>query len=316
MNVIFELIRNGIGLVGPKVGSFSINNLEEFTGVFYDEFSGFHIVEGFNIAESESFLIVSKECLIRNCKFKDCSFNCSECSREIKNSVDEIKFNRDDKILLNQPKFCDFKSNQAHAHGSGSALICTTPSKTTDDVNIDKIENEFFVNSLFEDVGESYVLKSLINSEQEKCELTDFEDKPIEIQDDCATPRFPDSKYRRKLKNDGIYFTPDGFDFHFNYKMRLNDDFKKSDILLLLRLKRKKLAMLESQLKRDVKLLDVNDSSETESKFFDNYSSLGRIARCPAQLYFIKRRIDNIKENIENTERDIAMLEEKTSETY
>ncbi|XP_666778.1 hypothetical protein [Cryptosporidium hominis TU502] len=73
--------------------------------------------------------------------------------------------------------------------------------------------------------------------------------------------------------------------------------------------------MLESQLKRDVKLLNINGSSENESKL-DNLSSIEKMVRCPAQLYFIKRRIENIKENIENTERDIAILEEKTSETY
>lgn len=315
MNVIFELIRNGIRLVRLKVGSFSRDNFEEFTRVVYDEYSGFHIVEEFDIAESESFLIVSKECLIQNCEFKCCSSNSSEYVREIKSGANQINLDPNCKSLSRQQQFLDFESTKINAHESGSALACITPTKTSSmDISRNR-RDDFLINSIFEDTNEPYFLKGLINSEKEKFELTNFVDTPILFREDCVTPKLPDSKYRQNLKNDKICFTPDGFDCHFDDNTKLNDDFKKSDILLLLRLKRKKLAMLEGQLKRDVKLLNINGSSENESKP-DNLSSIEKMVRCPAQLYFIKRRIENIKENIENTERDIAILEEKTSETY
>ncbi|KAK9170961.1 Uncharacterized protein cmbei_8002750 [Cryptosporidium meleagridis] len=314
MNVIFELIRNGIRLARLKVESFSRDNLEDFTRVIYDECSGFHIVEEFNIAESESFLIVSKECLTQNCEFKCCSFNSSECIGEIKSVENQTNLDPNCKDLLKQPKFCDFKSTQVNAHESGSALACIIPTKMSImDINRNR-KDDFLINSIYEDTNEPYFLKGLIHSRQKQFELTNFVDTPNLFLENCVTPRFPDSKYRQNLKSDEICFTPDGFDCHFDDDKRLKDDFKKSDIFLLLRLKRKKLAVLENQLKRDVKLLNINGPSENESKI-DNLSSIEKMMRCPAQLYFIKRRIENIKENIENTERDIAMLEEKTSET-
>ncbi|OII73701.1 uncharacterized protein cubi_03499 [Cryptosporidium ubiquitum] len=315
MNVIFELIKNGIRVFGIKIGSFSNDNFEELSSLIYDEYSGFHIVEGFNIAESESFLIVSKESFFQNYEVKSNSFNLSECNGEIKKDKGRTNLNQNNENLFKTPKFSDLKSTQTHE--IGSAIACNTPTKTSCNADINIVEKEgFFINSLFEDTNESYFLKELIGLDREKCELTDYEESLFKIQDYSATPKFPDSKYTQKFKNDGIYLTSDSFDFYFDDKIRLNDDFKKSDLLLLLRLKRKKLAMLETQLKRNLKLLDFSDSSDTRSLFIDNFSSIEKIAKCPAQLYFIKRRIDNIKENIENTERDIAMLKENTSETY
>lgn len=317
MNVIFELIRNGIRVVGIKIGSPSNDKFEGFYNLSYDKYSGFNIVEGFDIAESESFLVISKECFFQNYEVRSSSLNPSEYNLEMNNDKDEINLNQNDENLLSQPEICNFESAQAHAHESGSELTCNTPTKTSCNANINQIEKEeLFINSLFEDTKESFSLEGLINFEQEKYELTDYEENLLEIQDDCVTPKFPNSHYIQNFKNEGVYFTPDGFDFHFDDKIRLNNDFKKSDILLLLRLKRKKLAMLENQLKKNLKLLDLSNSYQTGNRFIDNYSPIEKIVRCPAQLYFIKRRTDNIKENIENTERDIAILEEDTSETY
>lgn len=313
MNVIFELIRVGIRVIGIKIGSLSNNSAEEFISVGYDECSGFHIVEEFNITECESFLLVSKDYFFQNYEDIDRSFDVSKNNGEIKKDKEEKVLN-DNGNVFNQPKICDFKSIPAHVHDNVGTITCNTPTKYSYKSFLNKIEKEeLFLNSLFEDESEPY-LENPINIEHKEPELTDYEGCLMDnVRDSCVTPKCPDLQYKQSFENEKVYFTPDGLKFYSD-KIRLNDDFKKSDILLLLRLKRKKLALLESQLKRDLQLLESSDT-DTESQLVDN-NSLEKITRCPAQLYFIKRRIDNTKEKIENTEIDIALLEEKTSETY
>lgn len=307
MNVIFELIRVGIRAIGIKIESLS-NNTEEFTTVSYDECSGFQMVKGFNITERESFLLVSKDYFFKDYEDIDLPLDTSECNEEIKKGEKEAVLN-DNENILKQLKLYDFKSIPAHVHDNEGAITCSTPTKYSCNASyLSKIEKE----GLFDGKSEPYS-KNSINTEQKESDLTDYEDYLSDyIQDSCVTRNFLDSQYKQNCVNNQIYFTPDELNFYD--KIRLNDDFKKSDILLLLRLKRKKLAMLESQLKRDLKLLDSSES-DTESQLIYN-DSLDKITRCPAQLYFIKRRIDNTKEKIENTEIDIAMLEEKASEAY
>ncbi|KAJ1612326.1 hypothetical protein OJ253_646 [Cryptosporidium canis] len=248
MNTILELIRFGVKVIGIETESFLNSNTEEFTNVEYDELSGFHIIEGFNITECESFLLVSKD-LFQNLD------GLNRSSKTTEYNIETEKYGGspvliDNEHPLTQPKFCHFKSVQAHAYDRPGANTCNTPTKNSGNSFLEQIENEeFFISSLFDDTNEQS-LEYSTNIWKGKFESTSARELSTEyIQDISKTPQL---RYKPNIENDPIYFTPNELSAYSD-RICLNCDFNKSDILLLLRLHRKKLALLENQLKKDLK---------------------------------------------------------------
>ncbi|KAF7458442.1 hypothetical protein HWI79_1141 [Cryptosporidium felis] len=289
----------------------------------YDECSGFQIVEEFEIAEYESFLIVSKldlnktdYCINKN-RILDivarnkCELNGYPKKRGIPESFGGIVFSEEN---LRENNYILEQINLSATCKNFSETACINSS--LDIFEKDEFKLEVFTNNSVH-IPFTNRLENPLNDKQKELESTKLRSESIDSKLlQCTTPSISSLKTTVKLKNDRVCLTPDRFHVNPDDKLCLNKDFNKSDIILLLRLKRRKLAMLESQLERDLNLLKANDSVEVGKEASGKDGIFENMTACPAQLHYIKRRIDIIKENIEITEKDIVILEENTLGTF
>ncbi|KAL7068794.1 hypothetical protein ACR3K2_07570 [Cryptosporidium serpentis] len=110
---------------------------------------------------------------------------------------------------------------------------------------------------------------------------------------------------------DDLFYTPQSHNINIEEKILLDNDFTKADVYLLLRLKTKQLIKLQEQLNRDIETLRLDRADDDISCT----TTERRAIKYPAHFYFVKQRIDNTKEIIENIRKDIEILRSNNFET-
>ncbi|EEA05669.1 uncharacterized protein CMU_026770 [Cryptosporidium muris RN66] len=110
---------------------------------------------------------------------------------------------------------------------------------------------------------------------------------------------------------DDLFYIPQSHNINIEENILLDNDFTKADVYLLLRLKTKQLVKLQEQLNRDIEILRLDRADDKISCTITER----RAIKYPAHFYFVKQRIDNTKEIIENIRKDIEILRSNNSET-
>ncbi|KAH8740691.1 hypothetical protein FG386_002653 [Cryptosporidium ryanae] len=290
MNLFSEFVKRSFEYFG--LNKFYLRGPENTQKTTFNEISGFHIVDGFNIFECESFLFISDD---KTHSDENIYLTCSERMEVETTGINKVTCtdeyhickNNKNTVELNELNFNDkFKNSTAR----------TVAAK------LDSIKYENSAEALITNKYDQTKIKSIFSFSNSK--------NPDYF---CTTPQVKCNNHFQTNKNEKLCFTPE------NYKIEneiiLGKDFSKSEILILLRIERKKLALLENQLRKDIDTLEKSKYDKTNKLINDDVINSNLIS-CPAQLYFIKHRINNTKEIIENMEKDIAILEQKISETY
>ncbi|KAH7649880.1 hypothetical protein FG379_001724 [Cryptosporidium bovis] len=227
MNFFYEFLGTSLEYFGLK--KFYPEGFEN-THKTSDGTSDFQIVDGFNIVECESFLLISDDKLFSDQKIYISHPEDKECRNKDINELNSINL---DYKCSNKKKTIQFRGLKLN-NQSESLIAKAATAKLEKTDNIDVLINDKY------DEDKSNPTLKFSNGEN-----------PGNL---CMTPRVKDKKPFQIYKNEKMYFTPEKY--KLENKIILGKDFSKSEILLLLRIERKKLALLEGQLRKDLDSLE------------------------------------------------------------